>query len=149
MKFDTILVPTDFSDDAARALETAIQLAKQYSGRIVLLHAYPVDLPITYPGFSGGGMIPEDFYRELRAQADAHVQQVAKEAAGSGVDVTGKAVTSPASAAIVAEAELLPADLIVMGTRGRTGLKHILLGSVAERVVRTAPCPVLSVKAEH
>ena len=149
MKFDIILVPTDFSDDAARALETAIQLAKQHSGRIVLLHAYPIDLPITYPGFGAGGLVPDEFYRELRAQAAAHVEQTAKQAALSGVSVTGKAVTSPASAAIVAEAEQLPADLIVMGTRGRTGMKHILLGSVAERVVRTAPCSVLTVKAEH
>ncbi|MBW2267387.1 MAG: universal stress protein [Deltaproteobacteria bacterium] len=149
MKFDCILVPTDFSDDASRALETAIQLAKLQSGRIVLLHAYPIDLPITYPGFSGGALVPDEFYRELRTQADAHVAQAAQEAARSGVSVTGKAVTSPASAAIIAEAEHLPADLIVMGTRGRTGLKHILLGSVAERVVREAPCPVLTVKAEH
>jgi nucleotide-binding universal stress UspA family protein len=149
MKFDKILVPTDFSDDAARALLTAIQLAKLHDGRIILLHAYPIDLPVTYPGFAGGGLVPDEFYRELRTQADAHVKQVAKEASASGIEVTGKAVTSPASAAIVAEAEQLSVDLIVMGTRGHTGVKHVLLGSVAERVVRTATCPVLTVKAEH
>jgi nucleotide-binding universal stress UspA family protein len=94
-------------------------------------------------------LVPDEFYRELRTQADAHVKQVAKDASASGIEVTGKAVTSPASAAIVAEAEQLSVDLIVMGTRGHTGVKHVLLGSVAERVVRTATCPVLTVKAEH
>ena len=57
-------------------------------------------------------------------------------------------VCEPAAPAIVAQAESLPADLVVMGTRGHTGLKHVVLGSVAERVVRTAPCPVLTVKAD-
>lgn len=147
MKFDVILVPTDFSEDADHALATALQLAKQLSGRIVLLHAYHVDVPISYPGFSAGALVPDEYYREVRAQADAHVEKVAKEATAKGVEVTGKAVTGPASPAIVAEAEALPADLIVMGTRGRTGLKHVLLGSVAERVVRTAQCPVLTVKS--
>jgi nucleotide-binding universal stress UspA family protein len=149
MKFDNILVPTDFSDDAAHALDIAIELAKLQNGKIILLHAYPIDLPVTYPGFTGGALLPDDFYRELRAQADAHVEKVAKQAEASGVTITGKAVTAPASAAIIAVAEDIPADLIVMGTRGLTGVKHILLGSVAERVVRTAPCPVLTVKAEH
>lgn len=147
MKFDTILVPTDFSEDADRALATAVELAKQLDGRIVLLHVNQIEAPIAYPGFAAGAIVPDDYYRAVRAEAKAQVEKAAKEASASGVDVGGRTIIGPASVAIVTEAEELAADLIVMGTRGLTGLKHVLLGSVAERVVRTAPCPVLTVKA--
>lgn len=147
MKFETILVPTDFSDDAGAALTTAVALAKQLGGRVVLVHAPPTEVPIAYPGFAAGAIVPDNYFSEMRAEAEAHVQRVAAEASDGGVDVLGQIVTGPASIAIVALAEEIGADLIVMGTRGLTGIKHVLLGSVAERVVRTAPCPVLTVKA--
>ncbi len=147
MKFDTILVPTDFSDDAGKALETAVELGKQLGGKVVLVHAPPTEVPVAYPGFAAGAIVPENYFSEVRAEAENHVKRVASEASGKGVDVTAQIVTGPASMAIVAFAEEVGADLIVMGTRGLTGIKHVLLGSVAERVVRTAPCPVLTVKA--
>ena len=71
-----------------------------------------------------------------------------KDVAEEGTDVEGRAVMDYASRAILDEAERLPADLIVMGTRGLTGLKHVLVGSTAERIVRLAACPVLTVKAK-
>lgn len=148
MKIDTILVPTDFSEDAGAALEAATQLARVFDARIVLLHAFSVDLPLTGAAFGGGVILPEGFYVEYRNHATLKVDQLAKETASeAGVEVQGVAIQQPASAAIVEQAEKLPADLIVIGTRGLTGLKHVALGSTAERVVRKAGCPVLTVKA--
>jgi nucleotide-binding universal stress UspA family protein len=146
MNVNTILVPTDFSDDARKALSTAGELAKLFGARVVVLHAYHVDIPIASP-MAGGYALPQGFYEGVRSHAIAEIEKAAKELAGTGVEATGIAHSEPAALAIVAEAEKLPADLIVMGTRGLTGVKHVLLGSVAERIVRTAPCPVLTVKA--
>ena len=146
MNVNTILVPTDFSDDANKALSTAKELAKTFGAKIVVLHAYYVAVPMASP-MGGGYVLPQNFYDDLRSQAITQVEEIAKELAADGIEATGIAHAEPASLAIVAEAEALSADLIVMGTRGLTGLKHVMLGSVAERIVRTAPCPVLTVKA--
>jgi nucleotide-binding universal stress UspA family protein len=146
MDVKTILVPTDFSADAEKALSTATELAKLFGARIVVLHAYHVDIPVV-SSMAGGYALPQRFYEDLRSQATAQVEKLAKGAAAEGIEATGIALQEPAAVAIAAQAESLPADLIVMGTRGLTGLKHVVLGSVAERVVRTAPCPVLTLKA--
>ena len=148
MKINTILVATDFSKDAACALSTAVDWARTFNGRIVLLHAYTVDLPFAHPPYGGGVILPEGFYVEYRNQASIQVERIAKKTASdSGLEVTPVVIESPAWMAIQDQAKELPADLIVIGTRGLTGLKHVALGSTAERVVRTAPCPVLTVKA--
>jgi nucleotide-binding universal stress UspA family protein len=146
MNVKTILVPTDFSADAEKALSTATELAKLFGARIVVLHAYHVDIPVVLPR-GGGYVLPQGFYEDLRSQATAQVEKLAKEVATEGIEATGIALQEPAAVAIAAQAKSLPADLIVTGTRGLTGLKHLVLGSVAERVVQTAPCPVLTVKA--
>lgn len=146
LKVNTILVPTDFSADADKALSTAKELAKLFEARIVVLHAYRVDIPMLSP-MAGGYAIPHDFYDDLRSHSVARVEKLAKEITADGIEATGIAILETASLGIVAQAQSLPADLIVMGTRGLTGLKNLVLGSVAERVVRLAPCPVLTVKA--
>jgi nucleotide-binding universal stress UspA family protein len=146
MNVKTILVPTDFSADAEKALSTATELAKLFGAKIVVLHGYHVEIPVVSP-MAGGYALPLNFYEDLRSQATAQVDKLAQEVAAEGVEATGIALQEPAAVAIAAQAESLPVDLIVMGTRGLTGLKHVVLGSVAERVVRTAPCPVLTVKA--
>ena len=148
MKVDTILVPTDFSADAEKALSTAADLAKTFGGaKIVVLHAYAVDIPMVSP-MAGGYSLPTGFYEDLYAQASARMDALVGELSKSGLDATGMVLQEPAALAVVDQAEKLSADLIVMGTRGNTGLKHVVLGSVAERVVRTAPCSVLTVKAD-
>jgi nucleotide-binding universal stress UspA family protein len=148
MKIDVILVPTDFSKHAEQALETATELARTFGSRIVLLHAYSLDLPLASPALGGGVILPEGFYVEYRSQASLEVERRARQATRSDVEVEGIAIERPAWSAILDQAEVLPADLIVMGTRGLTGIKHVALGSTAERVVRMAPCPVLTVKAD-
>jgi nucleotide-binding universal stress UspA family protein len=147
MSFDTILVATDFSEHAARALEAAQEIARHSSGRIVLLHCYHLDVPVTYPGIGEDDLIPESSYGQLRRRAMDYVDAAAKRASSTGVDVVGKAVGAEPRSAIVEEAERLSADLIVMGTHGHGPVRHALLGSVAERVIRAAPCPVLTVNA--
>ena len=147
MDIDTILVPTDFSADSQEALSTARDFAKKFDAKIVILHAYHVDIPLMAPPLGGVYALPPGFYEQLKAQATLQVEAAAQELAAAGVEARGIAVADPAAMAIVEYARSLSADLVVMGTRGLTGLKHVALGSVAERVVRTAPCPVLTVKA--
>ena len=147
MDIETILVPTDFSADAQEALSTAMDLAKKFDAKIVIVHAYHVDIPLMAPPLGGVYALPAGFYDQLRAQATLQVEAAAQELAAAGVEARGIAVADPAAMAIVEYARSLSADLVVMGTRGLTGLKHVALGSVAERVVRNAPCPVLTVKA--
>jgi nucleotide-binding universal stress UspA family protein len=149
MKIRKILVPTDFSEDAESAVNAAKGLASDVGAEIILLHAYRVDLPLATPSLGGGYALPPGFYEELRAQAVTHVEKIASEVTAAGVKTTGIAVEERAVVAILEEAKRHSVDLIVMGTRGLTGLKHLAFGSVAERVIREASCPVLTVKAEY
>jgi len=139
----TILVPTDFSAHSEKALEVAERLAKLTGGKIHLLHCYQIN-----PGGISpyGIVIPEEFDREVREAAARKVEDLEQRVAAQGIDVTAHISSRFPSEAVSDLASELGADLIVMGTRGATGLKHILLGSVAERTIRIAPCPVLTVK---
>ncbi len=137
-----ILVPTDLSEPSERARSYACELAKRFDADIHLLH---VVAPIAVPGYVGP--IPEEWVhpeegarRELEAWNDPafdHVRHIER-------TVT---VGTP-FVDIVRYARDQQIDLIVMGTHGRSGLAHTLLGSVAEKVVRKAPCPVLTVRPE-
>ena len=143
----TFLVPTDFSDCARRAAQEALILAESFHGRIVFLHV--VDL---YPLYSIG--YADDFGVALPLTPPApEVIEGEWQNFLSGLPVEkvqwekyteeGEAAT-----AIVHQAEQRETDVIVMGTHGRTGLDHMLLGSVAEKVVRRAHCPVLTIRPE-
>lgn len=145
MRYQTILVATDFSQTANAAVEHATELARHFDAKLVLVHAFNVEIPIASPAMAGSYVLPDGFFEEIGRQASAQVEEAAKAVGERGVDATGVAIDQPAALAITAEAERRSADLIVMGTRGLTGLKHVALGSVADRVVRTAPCPVLTV----
>ena len=140
----TILVPTDFSEHAQLALEHALGLAKTFGARIVILHAYSVPI---YVGAQESVPLPQTFFEDLQKSADARTQKLADSVAAAGVSVTQRVVHDVPVQAITAAAEQEGADLIVMGTRGLTGMKHVLLGSVAERTVRLASCPVMTVRA--
>lgn len=147
MHIKTILVPTDFSPDAQSALVKAKEFARAFGSRIVILHAYRVDLPMSTPDLGGGFVLPARFYEDLRASATAEVEALAAATVKDGVKAEGIAVEDRPAPAIIDTAKQLSADLIVMGTRGLTGLAHVVLGSVADRVIREASCPVLTVKA--
>ena len=93
-------------------------------------------------------VLSDDFSREFREAAESKLNEWTEKAAASGVEVESILTSRFPSEAIAATAKEGGADLIVMGTRGLTGLAHIVLGSVAERTIRIAPCPVLTVKDE-
>jgi len=140
-----ILVAVDFSEHAQRALDEAIGLAKKFGAELHLLHCYE-SYPAAAIGFPYNVTMPENLEREIREAAEARLATWREKATAHEARAEQHLVTDLPSHGIVALAEKLPADLIVMGTHGLTGLKHALLGSVAERVIRHAPCPVLTVK---
>ena len=141
----TILVATDFSEAAAHATDTAIDYARKFGSKIVLVHAFDVHIPVAAPTISGTYALPDGFLEDIMNAARGRIEQAAGEVAECGVPCEGVAIDAPPAMAVVDEALERKADLIVMGSRGLTGLKHVALGSVADKVVRTAPCPVLTV----
>lgn len=142
--FKRILVPHDFSDDAAAALDFAVELAKQLGGELHLVHAYRMPLEMFSPY---GVAVPDSVMPEIREAAARHLKELAAKVKAEGLAVHVHLQEGPPADSIAEAAGELGADLIVMGTRGRTGLAHVVLGSVAERTVRSAPCPVLTLKA--
>lgn len=140
-----ICCPIDFSDASRAAMEVAADLARRCGADLVLLHAYPV------PGYTfpdGSVVASPKMMQELAEQAERHLtawRADAERLLGAPRVTIEKAVGEPA-AEIVAFAKRAGIDLLVLGTHGRTGLEHALMGSVAERVVRKARSPVLTVR---
>jgi nucleotide-binding universal stress UspA family protein len=143
--FTHILVPVDFSAHSDRALRYAEMLAARHGAAIELLHV--VDDPITTGAWSPDAYLPNltELLQSIVAQARTRLEELQKAIAARGLGANVWVVSGVASREIVARAET-GFDLIVMGTHGRTGLSHAVMGSVAERVVRRAPCPVLTVR---
>lgn len=141
----TILLPTDFSTDAENAAETALDLLAGVTepARLILLHAY--HLPYEYTVY---GTIPTsfDYRQDVGGASAARLEEVAEPLRSKGLSVETRSCEGYPPEVIVAEAESLGADLISMGTHGRSGLAHLVMGSTAERVVQHAPCPVLTVR---
>jgi nucleotide-binding universal stress UspA family protein len=143
MKIRSILVPVDFSPHSARALERAIELAKTFGARVLLLHCYPIHVG----GISPYGLVlSDDFDRQFREAAQRKLSEWGEKLAAQGVEAEEILTPMFPSEAIAQTAKERGVDLIVMGTRGLSGLKHVMLGSVAERTLRMAPCPVLTLK---
>lgn len=136
-----ILVPHDFSDTAERALSYAVTLSKKFGARLTVLHAYEVPTL----GSSEALVASLEFATEIERVAGKALDEIAVRARQGGIDVETMLRRGTAWMEINATAEQTKADLIVMGTHGRKGVSRVLLGSVAEKVVRTAPCPVLTV----
>ena len=143
-----ILVPMDFSDESSRAAEYALALAARLGASVELLHV--VEDPITSGAWGAEAYIVNipGLIAQLEEEAKRRLASVKAGYDAGGVPIETRVITGSPARAIVAIAEGEHCGLIVMGTHGRTGLSHMLMGSVAERVVRTAPCPVLTVRAE-
>lgn len=144
-RFHTVLVPVDFSDHAATALDLAIALARGTPARIHLLHAYEIPLGAIPPY---GVAVPAALLGQVRDAAARRLEKSAQRVEAAGIACESHLLHAAPADAIVEVASSIGADLIVMGTRGLTGVKHVLLGSVAERTVRTAPCPVLTIRSK-
>lgn len=142
--FTRILVPTDFSSGSAQAWVVARQLAGQLGAEVVLLHVV-VEAPL----YSEGPFTMKharDVFDAARRWAESTLGEWISEAAAAGLEGRWVVATGVPHEEIVAAAARERADLIVLGTHGRGGLDRALLGSVADRVIRLAACPVLSVR---
>lgn len=138
-----LLVPTDFSVAGEAALDQAIGLASRLGAKVYVLHAY--QLPV---GFPDSVLVPtaEIASRVVTWAQGALAACVAKRKA-SGIEIVPILKQADPREAVLAVAEEVSADLIVMGTHGRRGIARALIGSVAESVVRTSPVPVMTVHA--
>jgi nucleotide-binding universal stress UspA family protein len=135
--FRHVLCPVDFSEESRRALDFAAELVRPGGERITLLHI--VEAPVAHIG-----ELPEDFLRELDKRSAEHLEAYAAQLRSKvSVPVTAQwRVDWPGSGILAVLEHDQTIDLVVMGSHGRTGIKRVLLGSVAEKVVRHARCPV-------
>jgi nucleotide-binding universal stress UspA family protein len=144
-----LLVPHDFSPCAEHALRLAVELAKTQSAELVLMHVseLPGNLPpdtLITPSDAGGPIRIDDYTTRGALQ---ELEERAEPLRREGFVVQTRAVTGRAPEEILAAARDVGADALVVGTHGRKGLSHLLLGSVTERLVREAPVPVISVRS--
>jgi len=144
MRIASILVPVDFSPHAQEAMAWALDLARRYDATLLLAHVLQPVPWLASP--DGMGFTPADVLASSRRQAIDALEDMRREVVASGVLAECQLLDGAPAAEIAALARRARASLIVMGTHGRTGLPHALLGSVAEKVLRHAPCPVLTVR---
>jgi len=142
MAVQRFLVPVDFSEHANQALDYAISLAGKLDARLTLLHVLQ-SLPL---GAVDMGVTIYTYIQDLEAEIMNSMNAYLERVTTAGLEGEIAVVHGVPFHEIIETAKTQQADLIIMGTHGRTGLQHVLLGSVAEKVVRLAPCPVLVVR---
>ena len=143
----TILHPTDFSPASRPAFNHALALARDEGAELWLVHALPTVMPMVGEGYMSPKTF-DDLQRSMRAQAQKQLDRLVAKAKAARVRARGVLYEGVAADAIVRAARAKRAKLIVMGTHGRTGLIRLFMGSVAEHVIGTAPCPVLTVRGK-
>ncbi len=134
-KFKRILMATDFSDCSKVALDHAIQIAKAFNAEIHLLYVFEMQYTEIYPELAKG-------MEEVMKEETKALNELSEKIRAQNIEVYAMSKYGSPGHQIVETAKRIQADLIVVGSHGRTGLAHMLIGSVAERVVRIAPCPV-------
>ena len=137
MKIARILCPTDFSEASAHAIDLAVAIAHWYNARIAAIHVIDAGVTVSEMGVSSSHTEADP--RVIRAMMASGFSS------SSNIDVDLFVEAGPPATRILESAATLPADLIVIGTHGTAGFQHLMLGSVTERVLRKAPCPVLTV----
>jgi nucleotide-binding universal stress UspA family protein len=143
MTAQRFLVPVDFSENANQAVKYAIDLASKLGARMTLLHV------IQLRPLGSGDMcvtVPYTYMQDLEADITSRMQTYLARVTAAGLEGEMAVVHGVPFQEILETAKAQQIDLIIMGTQGRTGLQHVLMGSVAEKVVRLAPCPVLVVR---
>jgi universal stress protein A len=146
IRIQRILLPTDFSTYSATATQYACELTTKFDAELHLLHTLEIHLAST-PNFTMGLDLPK-YVSESRTAAEKALTQVLDPQWSAGRTVVQAVVEGSPKVEIIRYARTKDVDLIVLATHGRTGLAHVIMGSVAESVVRTAPCPVLTVRPE-
>lgn len=143
-RFTTILLATDFSDTSQQAAEYALDLARSFEARLLVLHV--INEPVDLRGFYVPHISFEQLEKEIETGAARMLEAFCAEQFGDYGAVETALATGVPFEEILRMAEERSADLIVIGTHGRTGLDHLIFGSTAERVVRSASCPVMTVR---
>jgi universal stress protein A len=144
MEVRHLLVPTDFSEGSKPALEYALGLAQTFGAKLTLLHV--VELPSYLTDAHTAVHLSMAMRDVMQGSAQRELAHLLPEGWGAAVEVAHQVALGVPHQKILATAVAEQVDWIVMATHGRTGLSHLLMGSVAERVVRTAPCPVLTIR---
>ena len=142
--FRRIVCATDFSDTAEAAWEMACELARVHRATLGLVHVF-VEIP-AYAAPEAPGPVAGEIWEEQRRWVRQSLDEHVAVARAAGLTAKGLLVTGSAAPAIAETAATEHADLLVIGTHGRTGINRLLIGSIAERVIRIAPCPVLTIK---
>ena len=147
-KFRKMLVPVDYSPPSTAAIRYAVDLAHAFGGTVHVLHAWEVPAYLRPDLTIWSGEMSSTLAEQVRLGAENAMREFSKtNGLGGDEAVTYEVVQGDPYNAILAVAKDGAFDLIVMGTHGRTGISHVLLGSVAEKVVRHANCPVLTIRA--
>jgi nucleotide-binding universal stress UspA family protein len=143
--FRRVLFGTDFSRASRPAFRRAVALAHQSRGRLLIVHVMPTGMP-----FGAEGYVTPRMYQEMetaiRKSAQKQLDRLVSQAKKAGVAARGLLLSGAAPEAIASTARKERSDVVIVGTHGRTGLERLLAGSVASRIVGTAPCPVLTVR---
>jgi universal stress protein A len=146
IRIQRILLPTDFSAYSATATQYACELATKFNAELHVLHALEIHA-VAAPDFGMGLALPR-YMEESRTAAEQAMTKTVDAQWASSRKVVHAIVEGSPRSEIVRYAREKDVDLIVLTTHGRSGLAHVLMGSVAESVVRTAPCPVLTVRPQ-
>ncbi len=141
-----IVCPIDFSHGSERAMEHAMALASKYGATVHLLHVYPLDV---FVGPDGGLTLTPEIVAKIAEQSTTGLEKLAAPWREKGHAVAVHVCDGMAAEETIRFAVKNAADLVVVGTHGRTGLSRMFMGSVAERIVRTSPIPVLTVRLPH
>jgi universal stress protein A len=143
--FKHILVATDLSPASDPALKEALVLAKENGAELLIAHAYQPPTILEAQSLAGGAY--EEWDQSLREDVEKRLQPIVEDAAREGVAAKPLVLAGAPYEAIAEAAKENGADLVIMGTHGRRGVSRFFLGSVASRVISTAPCPVMTVRA--
>jgi len=146
MEIKNILVPIDFSACSHDAFETALKWGKRFTAAVHVLHAYHIP-PVVLP--DGGFALSQELSSKIEAASQTAMRSYLAQVANAGVTLKPHVHQAEPAASILTVASEVDADLIVMGTHGRSGMSRALLGSVAEKILRSSPVPVLIVPGQH
>lgn len=142
--FEKILTAIDFSENSEFAFEYAVTMAKQFNAELIVMHV--INEPVDLRGFYVPHISFEQLEKEIEEGAAKMMENFCSSRLGSFQNYTTAIVSGIPYDEIIRKADEVGASLIVLGTHGRTGLDHILFGSTAERVVRSANCPVMTIR---
>ena len=145
-QFRRILLASDFSPASRPAFRRALGLARANRASLTIVHVYSIIVPMMGEGYATP-QVYDKWMADIRADAQRRLGRLVAQARKGGVRAKGLVLEGIPHDRIVRAARSTRADLIVLGTHGRTGLGRVFLGSVAARVVTLAPCPVLTVRA--